>query len=144
MNHTATPASDERLRTLPFNWREIRYRPRPYIIYTISILVFTLGLVALGWIEKLIFDRLTGGAPATAGLWWLLALMASIELARIAGHIISSLGYTAFWANIGTLVRRNVLGSLLRRPGALPPPVSPGEAVNRFDTDVNEVADFPL
>jgi len=36
-----------------------------------------------------------------------------------------------------------MLASLLRRPGALPPPVSSGEAISRYRDDVGEIADFP-
>ena len=38
---------------------------------------------------------------------------------------------------------RNLFASILRRSGADPLPVSPGEAINRFRNDVAETADFP-
>jgi ATP-binding cassette subfamily B protein len=44
---------------------------------------------------------------------------------------------------VGALLRRNLLASILRRPGDLPLPVSSGEAISRFHTDVPEVSDFP-
>ena len=49
-----------------------------------------------------------------------------------------------FWSTVGALLRKNLLASILRRPGAVPLPISAGEAVSRFDNDVDEVADFPL
>ena len=145
MNGTQTTASDEqRLPTLLLNWREIRYRPWPFALYSVAELAFSLGLIALGLIEKTIFDSLTGAAPASHGIAWLIALIVSVELARTAALLGSALGYASFWATVGALLRKNLLASVLRRPGAVPLPMSTGEAVSRFDTDVNEVADFPM
>jgi ATP-binding cassette subfamily B protein len=145
MNHTQpATAEHERLPTLPLNWREIRYRPRPFALYGAGRLIFELGLVALGLIEKAVFDTLTGHAPAALGIWGLIALMASVELARIGADIAATFNYANFWSNVGALLRKNMLASILRRPGALGLPMAPGEAINRFDNDVNEVADFPL
>jgi ATP-binding cassette, subfamily B, bacterial len=139
----AAPA-EHRLSTLPMNWQEIRYRPRPFVLFGVAQLIISLGLIAIGLIEKAIFDNLTGAAPATIGIWWLIALLVSVELARIAASLGSAVGYANFWSNVGALFRKNLLSGILRRPGAVPLPISAGEAVNRFDSDVNEVADFPL
>jgi ATP-binding cassette subfamily B protein len=139
----AIPA-EHRLRTLPMNWQEIRYRPWPFMLFGVAQFILSLGLIAIGLIEKSIFDNLTGAAPATTSIWWLIALLLSIELARIAASLGSAVGYANFWSNVGALFRKNLLSGILRRPGAVPLPISAGEAVNRFDSDVNEVADFPL
>jgi ATP-binding cassette, subfamily B, bacterial len=136
--------AEHRLSTLPMNWQEIRYRPRPFVLFGVAQLIISLGLIAIGLIEKAIFDNLTGAAPATIGIWWLIALLVSVELARIAASLGSAIGYANFWSTVGALFRKNLLSGILRRPGAVPLPISAGEAVNRFDSDVNEVADFPL
>src|SRR5205823_7034833 len=81
---------------------------------------------------------------ASHSIAWLIALIVSVELARIAAMLGSAIGYANFWAIVGALLRKNLLASVLRRPGAVPLPMSTGEAVSRFDNDVNEVADFPL
>jgi len=44
---------------------------------------------------------------------------------------------------VAALLRSNLFASILRRSGNDPLPASPGEALNRFRTDVGEVADFP-
>jgi ATP-binding cassette subfamily B protein len=145
MSHTQAPATSEhRLPTLRLNWREIRYRPWSFGFNTITVLIFNLGLIFLGLIEKSIFDTLTGAAPASLDIWWLIALMVSVELARIGASFGSALSYANFWSTVGSLLRKNLLASILRRPGAVPLPMSAGEAVSRFDSDVDEVADFPL
>jgi len=145
MSHTNdTPTPGLRLPTLPLNWREIRYRPWPFIANTVAELIFNPSLILLGLIEKTIFDSLTGAAPASLNIWWLIALMVSVELARISATLGMALSYANFWSAVGSLLRKNLLASILRRPGAVPLPMSTGEAVSRFDSDVNEVADFPV
>src|SRR5512145_677027 len=140
MSHTQAPTtSEQRLPTLPLNWREIRYRPWSFGFNTITVLIFNIGLI-----EKAIFDTLTGAAPAGLDIWWLIALMVSVELARIGASFGTALSYANFWSAVGSLLRKNLLASILRRPGAVPLPMSAGEAVSRFDSDVDEVADFPL
>ena len=65
-----TPQSREQrtLKTWPFNWRLIRYRPWPYIVYCIFHMSFFIIQVIPGLIEKAVFDTITGAAPATIGL----------------------------------------------------------------------------
>jgi ATP-binding cassette subfamily B protein len=48
------------------------------------------------------------------------------------------------FADIPTLLRKNLLRHILRRPGAAPLPDSPGEAISRFKTDVNEIPLFVI
>lgn len=138
MNQT----NETTLRTLPLNWSEIRYRPWPFVFYGITHLIFSSGFIAVGLIEKAIFDRLSDAA--TLNVWWPIAIIVSVELGAIAAAIGSAISYVNFWSNVGALLRKNVLASILRRPGALPLPLAPGEVVSRFDSDINEVADFPL
>jgi len=132
------------MHTWPFNRALIRYRPRAFAAYCLFAILFLAGMVIPGLIEKAIFDTITGDAPARLGLWSLVALYASVEVARLA----TSYGRT--WADVtfryttGALLRRNVVASILRRPGAVGLPVASGDAMNRFASDVDEVADFPL
>ncbi|RPJ43000.1 MAG: ABC transporter ATP-binding protein, partial [Chloroflexi bacterium] len=76
-------------------------------------------------------------------LWWLIILYVLIEL----GRLFLSIGYEYFgWTYrliVGALLRSNLFASILRRRSDLALPVSAGEAVNRFRTDVGEVSDFP-
>jgi ATP-binding cassette subfamily B protein len=137
-------ATKRRLATLSFNWREIAFQPWPYLAYSLPIILEALLPLGLGWLEKLLFDRLSGGTAASSGIWWILALIAGVELGVILNRFVSGYGYSTFWSNISTLVRSNLLGSILAQPGAQALKVSTGEAVTRFDSDVAEVADFPL
>ena len=70
------------LKTWPFNWRLIRYRPWPYAVFCVFHISFFVLQVIPGLVEKAIFDGITGATPATVGLWELIALYSSVELVR--------------------------------------------------------------
>jgi ATP-binding cassette subfamily B protein len=129
--------------TLPFNWQLMRYAPWPLAISCVFNVVFEVGRVVPGLIEKEVFDTLTHAAPATIGLWALIASYVSVELARLATSYGRIWCDTTFRMVVGGLLRRNVLAGILRRPGAVPLPVSGGEALSRLRDDVAETADFP-
>jgi ATP-binding cassette subfamily B protein len=131
------------IKTWPFNRALIRYQPWTHALHWALQILFTIAPVALGLIERSVFDTATGAAPATLGLPALIALYISTGLAQLA------ISFGAVWADVtfryrvGGLLRHNMQASLLRRPGALPPPVTSGEAISRYRDDVNEVSDFP-
>lgn len=137
-------SNSRRLATLAFNWREILFQPWPYLAYSLPIILEALLPLGLGWLEKLLFDSLSAGSAASSSIWWILALVAGIEVGTILNSFLAGYGYSTFWSNISTLLRSNLLSSILAQPGAQSLKVSTGEAVTRFDNDVGEVADFPL
>jgi ATP-binding cassette subfamily B protein len=132
------------LKTWPFNWRLVRYRPWPYIVYSIFHMSFFIIQVIPGLIEKAVFDTITGAVPVTIGLWELVALYISVELVRQAASFGEIWGDVTFRYTVGALLRFNLFASALRRPGALPLPVPVGDAISRYDHDVGETSDFPL
>nr|MDQ2829609.1 ABC transporter ATP-binding protein/permease [Chloroflexota bacterium] len=75
--------------------------------------------------------------------WALVALYASVELARLATTFGTIWGDVTFQYITAGLLRRNILAAALRRPGAVAAPIAPGDAVSRLRDDVEEVADFP-
>ena len=127
-----------------FVWRLIRYAPGLFLVQSILQIFFLVVRVVPGLIEKAIFDSITGAAPATLSVAALIALYVSIGLARMVAAYGETWAGRTFRYRVGALLRHNLLATHLRRPGALAPPVSPGEAVNRYRDDVAEVADFPL
>ncbi len=143
---SASPSREQQrtLPTWPFNWQLVRYRPWPYIVYSIFHMSFFIIQVIPGLIEKAVFDAITGAAPVTIGLWELIALYISIELVRQAASFGEIWGDVTFRYTTGALLRFNLFASALRRPGALPLPVSVGDAISRYDHDVDETSDFPL
>jgi ATP-binding cassette subfamily B protein len=119
-------------------------------VYTLhflfSVLIFAEQL-APGLIVKIIFDRLSGqGAQSDVTfLWGMIALYLGIEVARL----IVAIGYEyygmTFRLLVSSLLRANLIASILRRRSDQPLPVSSGEALNRFrhHEDMGEVTDFP-
>lgn len=127
-----------------FVWRLIRYAPGLYLLQA-ALQIFYLAIrVVPGLIEKAIFDTMTGAAPAAMGIPALIALYVSIGLAQAVAAYGETWAGRTFRYRVGALLRRNLLAAHLARPGAMTPPVAPGEAVNRYRDDVAEVADFPL
>ena len=136
-------AGTTRLGVWPFNRRLIAYAAGPFALHAILQIFYLGSRVLPGLVEKAIFDQITGVAPVTVSVIALVALYISIGLARmIATYGETWAGWT-FRYTVGALVRRNLFAAHLRRPGAAAPPISAGEAVNRYRTDVGEVGDFP-
>ena len=138
-----TRANSRKISTAYYNWQQIRYAPWPLLLLIAGDSIFIGSRVVPGLIEKAVFDRLTGAAPVQFDIPALIVLFVSVELARAVAHLGDAWGGWTFRGLLGTLVRRNLFSAALRRPGALPPPVSSGEAVNRYRDDVAETADFP-
>ncbi len=144
MNVSQTREQQRTLKTWPFNWQLVRYRPWPYIVFCIFHMSFFIIQVIPGLIEKAVFDSITGAAPVAVGLWELIALYISVELVRQAASFGEIWGDVTFRYTTGALLRFNLFASALRRPGALPLPVPVGDAISRYDHDVDETSDFPL
>jgi len=90
------------------------------------------------------FDLLTGESPAAFGLWTLVAFLFAGEVGRLLGLFgLVSTNVPFFGATL-TLLRKNLLRHILRRPGASALPDSPGEAISRFRGDVFEIPLFSL
>jgi len=111
---------------------------------------FSVGLVRFCWqvgpalIMKAFFDMLTGEAQLTFGIW---AVVASL-VALVFGRLISTYGFyyadVPIFADMGTLLRKNLLTHILKRPGASQLPDSAGEAISRFKNDVQELPLFVI
>ena len=129
MTDTTIPART--IKTWPLNWAIIRYLPWPFAVHSIFQILFIVAPVGLGLVAQAVFDTITGDAPATLGVWALVALYSSIGLAQLAISFGSVWGDVTFRYGVGGLLRHNMFASLLRRPGALPPPISSGEAISR-------------
>jgi ATP-binding cassette subfamily B protein len=123
----------------------IRFRPWLWIIDLISVgLGRFAGQVAPALLFKAFFDWLTGDAKFTFGIWGFMLLLLIPWFAR------SLAGYGFYYADVpifsemNTLLRRNLLSHILKRPGASQLPDSAGEAVSRFKTDVDQIPLFVI
>jgi ABC-type multidrug transport system fused ATPase/permease subunit len=76
-----------------------------------------------------------------SGRWWLSFASEIGTLLGIYGLISTNV---PFFMHTMTLLRKNLLKHILRRPGASALPDSPGEAISRFRGDVFEIPLFSL
>ncbi len=128
--------------------RLIRFRPGMYILSSLGIISFYLWPLLPGVFVRRIFDLVSNNAPLTqdtrSTLWALAAVLIGVAFARSFAALAYPFGEHAMIAVVETLMRQNVLRSILRRPGAtaLPPDSSPGEAISRLRDDMAHISIF--
>jgi ATP-binding cassette subfamily B protein len=124
--------------------RMVRYRPRLWLGNLGCILAIRLLWQVPGLLTREFFNLLTGDAQVNLGLWSIVALLLASEVGKIASvyGVIST--NVPFFAHTMTLLRKNLLKHILKRPGASALPDSPGEAISRFRGDVFEISLFAL
>jgi len=138
------------LKTWDLNFKIIRYQGWSFSVHSFfTIIVFGLQVVP-GLIVRNLFDTISGENPASTTasligveLWWLIILYILVEIVRFNLSVGSEWYGWTFRYLVGSLLRRNLFASILKKPGDQSIPVSSGEAINRFRNDVSEVADFP-
>jgi ATP-binding cassette subfamily B protein len=123
----------------------IRFRPWLWIVDLVSVaLIRFCWQVAPALIIKAFFDYLTGAAQLTFGIWAVVAFLVATWL----GRVLASYGFyyadVPIFADMGTLLRKNLLTHILKRPGASQLPDSAGEAISRFKNDVQELPLFVI
>ncbi len=90
------------------------------------------------------FNILSGSSPMGLNLWTIVALLFAAEIGSVLGVWGLVTTNVPFFMNTMTLLRKNLLTHILRRPGASALPDSPGEAISRFRGDVFEIPLFAL
>jgi ATP-binding cassette subfamily B protein len=140
-------ASDGQAAVLPA-WRVIlamiRYRPWLWLGNLASMIALMMAFQVPGLAMRAFFDLLTGDAQAGLGVWSIVALLFASELGRLLGMFGLFSTNVPFFVHTITLLRKNLLKNILRRPGAAALPDSPGEAISRFRGDVFEIPLFGL
>ena len=126
-------------------WEMLRFRPWLWFIDLLCVtLIRFVWQIAPALIIKAFFDILTGAAQLTFGIW----TIGAFALATWIGRVVASYGFyyadVPIFADIPTLLRKNLLRYILRRPGASALPDSAGEAISRFKNDVNEIPLFVI
>jgi ATP-binding cassette subfamily B protein len=139
--------SDEKGNASPA-WRVIvrlaRFRWWLWLGDLACVLVLRLLLQVTGLVTRAFFDRLTGDAPAGLGIGSIVALVVAAELGRNLTYYVFIRIDVLWFAHILTLLRKNLLQHILKRPGAIALPESPGEAISRFRGDASEIPLFVL
>ena len=126
-------------------WEMILFRPWFWFVDLVAVTLVRVSYqIAPALIIKAFFDMLTGDAPVKFGISMIVAFLLAAWIARVFGSWGFYYADVPIFADIPTLLRKNLLQYVLKRPGAAPLPDSPGEAVNRFKNDVNEIPLFVI
>ena len=135
--------SHEQLSITTGTWSLIRFRPWAFMAGVVFIsYAFVMRLVP-AWLERTYYDQLTGDIESSVTLWTLLALIVAVEMARMLGDVAGHWGGAKTRMAGQSLMRKNLTENVLRKPGAVPLPVSTGDAMNRLDDDLADFVDFP-
>jgi len=141
------PETKESVQTLP-TWRVIldmiRYRWKLWILNLVAMLFLIAFWQIPGFVMAEFFDLLSGDATVGWNVWTLAAFLFACEFGRILGIYGLIRTNVPFFVHTMTLLRKNLLSRVLRRPGASALPDSPGEAISRFRGDVFEISLFAL
>jgi ATP-binding cassette subfamily B protein len=124
--------------------RTIQYRRDLWLANTLMMLFTMLFYQIPGLALREFFNALTGSAQFGLNLWTIIALLFCSEIGSILGVYGLVTTNVPFFQNTMTLLRKNLLRHILRRPGASALPDSPGEAISRFRGDVFEIPLFAL
>jgi len=123
--------------------RLIAYQPWMHLVAGVLWFILNYLQAIPGLLTREFFNRLTNEAQVTPGLWSIVLLFV-ISLAVRHGLSIGGVFASDTVAlTAGSLLQRNLLERIFQRPGAqaLPPHVSPGEAISRFRDDPDEIED---
>jgi ATP-binding cassette subfamily B protein len=122
----------------------IRFRPRLWLLNMLSLFFLMAFFMLPGLVSREFFNLLSGTARAGWNLWTLVALLVVSEVGGVLGILGAIKTNVPFFVHTMTLLRKNLLSRILKRPGAKALPDSPGEAISRFMGDVFEIPLFAL
>ena len=133
-------------------WRALvalaRFKPWIYLASGLfASVMFYLFPLLPGLVIRRFFDSLTSPTNLSTSahsdpVWWLVALLVGIALARVTGLLGAVIAENSLHVVTGTLMRANLLEHVLHQPGAQALPASPGEAQSRLRDDVAAVTGF--
>ncbi|MNB79532.1 Lipid A export ATP-binding/permease protein MsbA [compost metagenome] len=126
------------MKTRHFFWRIILYRPGLYLLNLLAWSLIHMAPLVPGLLTKAFFDHLEGTYSFPYGVWGIAALLVAAALGRIALIYAGFMTDVNFRYRVTTLLRRNMLGHVLKEPGARAIPCSPGEAISNFRDDVEQ------
>jgi len=130
-------------------WRVIlsmvRFQLGYWLVDLISVFVLRMcWQIVPGLVMRAFFDLITGEAQVGWGIWSIVALIVATQVGLSLGEFGFFYADVPLFSHIRTLLRRNLLKYILRRPGASALPESPGEAISRFRGDVDEIPLFTI
>ncbi|GAC1392359.1 MAG: ABC transporter ATP-binding protein [Ktedonobacteraceae bacterium] len=128
------------MKTYHYLWRIICYRPWLFAGCALTTTPFFLSRILFGFAIQGFFNLLPSSKQLSYGLWLFLALLVTTAVVRffimLGGGVVRPLS----WFTTKALLRRNLLERILELPGVRALPDSPGEAINRFRDDAENVS----
>ena len=125
-------------------WKLTCFRWKLWLANFLAMMLLNFAYLIPGLVLRWFFNLLSHHAPAGFTVWTLVALMFASEIVTRLGVVGLTLTNVPFFMHSTTLLRRNLLHHILRRPGASALPDSPGEATSRFRNDVFELPLFAM
>ena len=119
----------------------IRYAPLICLLHASLWSLMNLSGLVPGLIGKSFFDTLTGESPAAIGTNELVALLVLLAVGRSALWLLAGSVEITMRFRMSGLLRRNLLGHVLDRPGADALPHSVGDTISRFRDDAYAAED---
>lgn len=116
----------------------IRFRPGLFFLNTLIHTLISLAELVPGLVIREILNRLGGNASSQLGLWWLIAAIVGVTLARIALMLSNAVTNSLFRFAGESLLRKNLIAQIFRHPGAKSLSGTPGEAMSRLIGDIRE------
>jgi len=123
----------------------IRFRPWYWFVDLMSVALFrAFWQLIPGLILRAFFDLITNESQLGWSIGTIVALMMATWLGRVLGGFGFYYADVPIFSEVPTLLRKNLLKHILKRPGASALPDSAGEAISRFRNDVMEIPLFVI
>jgi ATP-binding cassette subfamily B protein len=124
--------------------RLIRFQRVRFTFNNLALTSLILGDLVLGLVSREFFNLISHQAPAGFNFWTLMVLLVLSALVRMGSIFGLVRTNVPFMFLNHTLLQKNLLRQILRRPGAQALPESTGESISRFREDVFELPLFGL
>lgn len=134
----------DRMPTWKVVWRIIRYAQRLHTTHMVIVIAIFLLFQIPGLLNRAFYDELADKEGVGLNIYSILALFLTTAIFRETIRFFSFGAWIRFFFTTGDLIRRNVFERIMERPGAASIPNSPGEAISRFDGDVDEIPVFTI
>lgn len=128
-------------------WRLILFRPWLYLLNLFLWTAIHTAPILPALLVREYFNSLTGEAHARFDVTTLIALFLAVAAGRVVLIYAGMIADVVHRFSTSALVRRNVLGGILERPGAAAMTVPVGETLNRFRDDgmyIEDCVDWTL
>jgi ATP-binding cassette subfamily B protein len=123
-------------------WALVRYRPGNYLLNFFIWGSFYALPLGFGLLTREFFNILSAGEGVGTGVWTIIALFMGVALGRIITLALGMLTWSDFWYTIDILLKKNMMGWMVRGPGSRRLHGSAGEAVSTFRDDPDHMMHY--